>query len=108
LAPNAEQRPATAAEAAARLRLCQHPDAQRLLDGASRGWRGAAQRFCVLAVVGIALVFNGVAAPINYFYNTKLVPDSPHAQKLFWFIQGVTNGIAFPVGVALLLMMCWP
>ena len=107
LHPNRKQRPVSGADLESRLRLCLRPDAQRLLTPPRGGWRAAAERWPALAVVLVALVSNAAAAAFNTAYNLKELVQ-PGAIKTFWLVQGGINGVAFPIGIAILVWLAWP
>jgi len=101
------RRPASAAEVESRLRLCLHPDAQRLLAPRSRSWQQWALRWPTASIVLIPLLVNAAGAAFNTVYNlAEVVP--PGAEGPFWKVQIIINGIAFPIGIAVLVVLAGP
>jgi len=107
LQADAERRPASAAEVESRLRLCLHPDAQRLLAPRSRSWQKLALHWPTTAIILIALVVNAAGAAFNTAYNlAEVVPAG--AEAPFWRVQIIVNGVAFPIGIAVLVALAHP
>ena len=76
---------------------------------ASAGWIGWARRYPVLAVMLLALFPNAVAGVFNYTYNRAQIVDRlGDAQDTFWFVQGVINAVAFPLGIGLCAWLVSP
>jgi hypothetical protein len=102
-----ERRPASAAEVESRLRLCLHPDAQRLLTPRSRSWQQLALRWPTASIVLVPLLVNAAGAAFNTAYNlAEVVPSG--AEAPFWRVQIIINGIAFPIGIAVLVVLASP
>ena len=58
----------------------------------------------------LALVLpNAAGAVFNIAYNrSEIITRIPGADPVFWNVQAVINGIAFPVGIALMCLLTWP
>jgi len=113
LAPDREDRFASADELARALFLCLHPAAMRLLTPPRRGWRKLVRAIPLIAVLLVALIPNAVAGVFNYAYNQEAIANqlassgAEGAKAAFWNTQLIINLIAFPVGVALLAALTW-
>jgi serine/threonine protein kinase len=107
VAPDPAQRPATGALLARRLELCLDERAQRLLTMERRGWRTWARRLPLLTLLGVGLLPNAFLSALNIRYNLQVVVEKGEWQD-FWRQVQIVNGIAFPVGVALLLWWIGP
>jgi len=109
LAADPDDRYANGHELARRLLLCLQPQVTNLMRPARRGWRRWA-RWSVVASIWLAvLVPNALAGWFNYAYNRQEIID--HLQGAFpsfWNTQMAVNGIAFPLGGAVLIAMAWP
>ncbi|HEV3341663.1 MAG TPA: serine/threonine-protein kinase [Pirellulales bacterium] len=109
LAPNRDDRFASAGQLARQLDLCLQGRAQRLLV-ARAGWRPLAQRFSVLALLTAGLVPNVAASALSISYNQTSVIShlGPDAQRVFNRQLAVINPIAYSVAVGWLLWLAWP
>jgi hypothetical protein len=108
LASEAADRFATAGELADQLRLCLHPEAQRLLAVPRRGWRALVQRHLLLAIVLLSVLPNGVSAWFNLVYNRQqIVQHLVDSEGVFGRVMMAINGTAFPLGIAILLGLAW-
>jgi serine/threonine protein kinase len=109
LAPNRDERFASAGQFARQLEICLQPRAQRLLLPRS-GWRSWAQRFTVATLLIAGLVPNVFASALSIVFNqvtiiSKLLPE---AQRVFNQQLAVINPVAYSLAVAWLLWLAWP
>ncbi len=98
-----EDRPASGAELAARLRLALHPRAARLFDPepGTRRWRLARTSPWLVAAVAI-LVPNIYAGVFNYIYNMKaIIQGSLEMEIGLMRVASWVNSIAYPFAVVL-------
>jgi serine/threonine protein kinase len=109
LAPNRDDRFASAGQLARQLDLCLQGRAQRLLV-ARAGWRPLAQRFSVLALLIAGLAPNVAASALSIGYNQTTVISQlgDDAQRVFNRQLAVINPIAYSVAVGWLLWLAWP
>jgi hypothetical protein len=108
LAPNVDDRHSSGAELARELLLCLQPHTQRLLHIPQHSWRDLVRRWPTLAVVIAALIPNVFAAIFNYAYNRQeIIEHLAESQQTFWLVVTAVNGVAFPLGVALLVHLTW-
>ncbi|HWB13022.1 MAG TPA: serine/threonine-protein kinase [Pirellulales bacterium] len=109
LAPNRDERFASAGQLARQLDLCLQGRAQRLLV-ARAGWRPLAQRFTVLALLIAGLVPNIAASALSIGYNQTTIISQlgKDAQRVFNLQLAVINSIAYSAAVAWLLWLAWP
>ena len=100
-----EDRPASGAELAGRLRLALHPRAARLFDPeeGTRRWRLA--RLSPWLVAGLALLGPNIAAGIfNFFYNKyAILQGSAEMEQGLERIALPVNMVAYPLGASLVL-----
>lgn len=110
MAPNPDDRPSDGETLERELRLCLHPRAQKLLKIPGGGWRRAARRWPILAVLLVCLVPNALAGVFNYSYNEiKIVRRLTVEQQKFWNRQAaVINGVTFPAGCLCVLYFLAP
>jgi eukaryotic-like serine/threonine-protein kinase len=109
LAPDREDRFASAGQLARQLDLCLQGRAQRLLV-ARAGWRPLAQRFSVLALLLAGLAPNVAASALSIGYNQTTIVSKlgDAAQSVFNKQLAVINPIAYSLAVAWLLRLAWP
>jgi hypothetical protein len=109
LAPNRDERFASAGHLARQLDLCLQGRAQRLLV-ARAGWRPLAQRFTVVALLIAGLVPNVAASALSIGYNQTAVISQlgEEAQRVFNLQLAVINPVAYSIAVAWLLWLAWP
>jgi serine/threonine protein kinase len=111
LAPDADDRYATAGELARALDLCLQPRAQALLEPTG-GWRGFARRHPLLCILPAGLLPNGAAGLFNYLYNrAEIIEVSKISQSLepaFERIQTIINAVSFPLGILLFIWVARP
>jgi hypothetical protein len=100
LAPRPEDRPQSGSELARRLALCLTPDVQALLTIEPRSWRHAALAHPYLWIVTAGLAPNILAGFFNYQYNEGAIVRhlDDRSQALFANVSTVINGVAFPLG----------
>ncbi len=112
LAPDPDDRYASAKEVARQLRLCLQPYARQLLRPSTGNWTHLARRAPILTVMIAGLPPNAVSGWFNYVYNKRivdrLVDDFPQADDIFWNVQGIMNGIFFPLGFLLTIVLTLP
>jgi hypothetical protein len=109
LAPDPKDRFASGQELARQLALCLQPRAHQLLYPARPGWHRVVCRWPTFWVILLTVVPNLAAALFNLMYNEReIVAHLPHAQAVFWNVQTVVNSIAFPLGMALGILVVWP
>lgn len=115
---DADDRPATGAELAGRLRLALHPDAASLFDPPPRSWRKWLLALPPLLVAALAILTPNIASGVfNYFYNEREI-IRPHGELVgeelasftadFQWLATAVNSIAFPLGALLLVAFAWP
>ena len=103
------QRPADGDELAAEFRLCLHPKAYGLLRPPAGSWARPARSWAVAVLMTIAILPNALAGWFNYVYNRDhIVARLQDSRHVFWNLQLTINGIAFPVGIALVVALCLP
>lgn len=107
--PDRQQRPATGAELAGRLRLAFHPEAARLFRPIPWSWPWLAGALWPTFVAAVCtLVPNAVAGRFNFLYNAReIIGRYPEVQQQFEQLAMVVNAIAFPLGVGLALWFGW-
>ena len=109
LAPNPDDRPATAGEMAAELELCLRPATRALVRPAPGGWREMVRRHPLLAIYIPTIAVNLLASLFNIYYNGKeIVEHWTHAEKPFERIVPIINGIFFPLAMILFAFAIWP
>jgi hypothetical protein len=106
LAPDREHRFHSGQELSRELRLCLHPRAAELLDVASSPWRQFVARHALWCVMLAALIPNALAGVFNSAYNQEWNEKIP--RDVFWNIQFVVNGIAFPLGLVIVASFVYP
>ncbi|MFO0818594.1 MAG: serine/threonine-protein kinase [Pirellulales bacterium] len=104
------RRPASGAQLARELYLCSQPQAWDLLFAPARGLREFLGRHPVLAYALAIMPPNILAGYFNYWYNERAIiePLGEPAYRVFYWVIGAINGLAFPVGLAILLLVVWP
>jgi eukaryotic-like serine/threonine-protein kinase len=109
LAPQPEQRIATGRDLAAELELCLKPRARRLLYPPANGWCSRVRRHPIAAVLLIGLAANILMAVYNFVFNAQeIIVWMKDAEKTFYLIQGLINGVAFPIGITFFAISAWP
>ncbi|MFO0902975.1 MAG: serine/threonine-protein kinase [Pirellulales bacterium] len=109
LAAEPAQRPASGAQFARELYLCTQPQAWDLLFAPRNGWLEALRRHPYIAYALAIMPPNMLAAFFNYWYNRQAIiePLGDHAFTVFWYVIALINGLAFPVGLAVLVGVLW-
>jgi serine/threonine protein kinase len=109
LAPEADQRFASAGALGGELNLCLQPRAQRLLRTPGHDWRRLLRRFPTMAVLLAAVLPNILAAFFNFLYNRReIVEQLQGSEPVFEIVQLLINAVAFPLGIAILAWLTWP
>jgi eukaryotic-like serine/threonine-protein kinase len=111
LAPEPEDRFATAGQLARQLELCLQPRAQQLLRPPSGGWRGWARRYALVAVMIAGLTPNLVATGLNLWYNIPLIFGAlgkSARDVLTDPLVMAVNTVAYTAAVAIVLPVVWP
>lgn len=106
LAPKAHDRFQTAADLKQALDRCLVPRAAELLEAENR-YRNVARRASLWIVLLIALLPNAGAGLFNFIYNRDAIVRPEYA-SVFFYTQLLINGLAFPIGIAILLYRWWP
>jgi serine/threonine protein kinase len=112
LAPNPDQRPATARELARQLDLCLQPRAHRLFRPSRATTEGWARRWPLSALVAVGVLANGAFSGFNIYFNVEsLLYREPVLEQIkvaFWMqMMPVVNGVIYPIGIAIGLFLCW-
>ncbi len=101
------KRPQSGAELARRFELCLNPRVRELLTPPTSGWQRLLVRLPLIGMLVIAITPNAALSGLNVVYNAqRVVPESDWDD--FYQQVSLVNGIAFPVGIAILLWLCWP
>ena len=109
LDPDLARRPESGAVLARELDLCLKPRAHDLLHPPAGDWRSLVRRFAVPALILVIVLPNALGAVFNIAYNrSDIIAHVPGAEPVFWNVQAVINGIAFPLGIALMIVMALP
>jgi hypothetical protein len=109
LAPDAGERMPSSGELARQLRLCLRPEALEIMRPPRSAWMRAIARWPLPAMLLIALAPNVLAAIFNFAYNREqIVSRLDDSLAAFWNIQAAVNGVAFPLGIGLLVYLAWP
>jgi len=111
LAPEAEDRFATASQLARQLELCLQPRAQQLLRPPSGGWRGWARRYAIVALMIAGLTPNLIATGLNLWYNIPKIFAG--YGKTAWDVFSdplviAVNTIFYSLAIAIVLPIVWP
>ena len=107
---NPDERPADGKDLASRLEVGLNPRAERLLHPPKESWRASMARHPVVWLVVIGLVPNLLTAIFNLAYNSREIVTNltPDGEAAFWVVQGLVNGVAFPVGIGTFIWRCRP
>ena len=112
LAVDPVQRPQTGHEAAARLRLALHPELATRLAPAPDSFSGWLLRMPVLLLCAVLIFGPNTAASIfNYDYNFRRmaqIQSVPDILSDFRLISNWVNGIVYPLGLILFLLVVLP
>jgi serine/threonine protein kinase len=107
LQPKVEKRFSSAAELRRQLNWAAQPGTRQVLEPPELLSRPLAARFALVIMLGLMLLPNVMSAWFIYSYNLiEAVPTRVHG--VFWKTQGVINGIAFPLGILLLILVALP
>lgn len=107
LQPEIEKRFSSAAELKRQLDWAAQPGTRQVLEPPKLLARPFTARFALLIILGLLLLPNVMAAWFIYSYNLiEAVPA--RIQETFWKTQSVINGIAFPLGIVLLILVAQP
>jgi len=88
--------------------LCLDAHARELVDPPPESWRLRLRAYAVPVVVALNLIPNAISAIFNYQYNRRqIVEQLQDATQKFDLIQGIINGVAFPLGIALVGWLAW-
>ncbi len=108
LAEHPADRPADGHTLASRLRLALHPDVERLVEEADRGWHGVVRRRPLLSVLTATAIPSIVLSALNITYNLHTVIERDPTWGSFTTQVGVVNGIAYTFGLGLLAWLARP
>jgi hypothetical protein len=112
LEQNPKDRFADAAVLASALDLALYPRTQQLLDPPANNWRRIARRWPLCAMLAAGLFPNVLAGWFNFSYNYSEVITregaTPGLRDAFPWIQFLINGISFPLGVYLFIVLARP
>ncbi len=108
-----EQRPASGVEVAARLKLALYPELAQRFEPAPQSLSGRLRHIPVLLISALVIFVPNTAASIfNYFYNwsrmQELSPLIPNIEADFMRVADWVNGIVFPLGAILFLLIMLP
>jgi serine/threonine protein kinase len=94
------------------LDLALYPRTQVLLNPPRKDWRRVARRWPLCAMLAAGLLPNVLAGWFNFTYNYSEVINregaTPGLRDAFPWIQSVINGISFPLGVFLFIVLARP
>lgn len=80
-----------------------------MLGRAPRGWRWAVNRWPICAMVLAILLPNSLSSLFNYIYNGQaLIRGDTDRERIFHYTAAFVNGVAFPVGLGVLVWLAWP
>ena len=89
--------------------MCLQPRARDLLYPPAGDWRSLVRRFAVPALILTIVLPNALGAVFNIAYNrSEIIAQVPGAEPVFWNVQAAINGIAFPLGIALMTVLALP
>jgi len=109
LAAEPATRYVSAEEFAEQLRLCLAPQARRLLNPPLNSPAIRARQTAFWLLLAGAFVPNALAGWFNYAYNYEhIVQQLGDAHQVFFNVQAVINGVAFPVGITILVFLYRP
>jgi len=107
LQPKVENRFSSAAELTRQLNWAAQPGTRQVFEPPELMTRPFAARFALVIMLGLLLLPNVMAAWFIYSYNLiEAVPTRVHSD--FFKTQSVINGIVFPLGILLLILMALP
>ena len=104
------RRYANAAEMAADLQLCLHPEAEQLLRPAANRWEHRLRRHPVAVFLVAFLLPNILAGVFNYDYNFIHIVKRLSAESfdVFFVVVMTINPIVYTLGIIVVLRMAWP
>lgn len=109
MSPDREDRPATGAEFARELSICARNEARKIVRLPKRGWREWVRRWPAAAVLLVVTIPNVISAVFNIFYNSNaIMSHHPEANEKFQLLMLIINGIAFPLGGAIVIRSVMP
>jgi serine/threonine protein kinase len=111
LAPDAADRPATAASMARQLEICLQPRAIRLFRPKPGSMRQLIRNYPIRMIIVAGVLPHFVCSVFNTFFNaSKIVPELPKPQQaVFWGKQVLSiNGVAYTVGIIVGCYLAWP
>ena len=108
LAPEPAHRPG-GEELARQLALCLEPQAQSLLCAKPTGWRSWVRRFPLTMLLLFGVWPNLAAAAFHFLYfHREFIARNPAAEQVFWNVHLAIDVIAFPLGIAVFVLLAWP
>lgn len=111
LAPEADERFATAGELARQLELCLQPHVRRLMRPAPNDWRKTIRRHAVIVMALCGIVPNAVVSVLNILYNLDAIVDQLGESARAVFIDRqliLVNAVLYTIGLTVLLSIAWP
>ncbi len=109
LEADAARRPQSGAALARELELCLQPRAHDLLRPPDGDWRAFVRRHGFFVVLMAALAPNILAAICNLAYDrSEIIARLPGAEPIFQNVVTVINGVAFPIGIIVLMLLALP
>jgi serine/threonine protein kinase len=111
LDPDPAKRPVNGGEMARRLDLCLQPKAQALLSPPILSWRRLMRYIPLTSVVAGTALPNAFVflAVINHHYDRQeIISQLQVSPQAFGQIQTLINGVAFLLGIAILIWFTWP
>ena len=117
LAPDPQDRPTDGAEVRRRLEWCLDPDLRRLFADPKGGSFCARTKLCRFPLCGLVLTVlipNGLLSALNVTFNLdrviqrgKTAEEAEAAKQAFMQVVTLVNGIAFPLGIGIFLIVGW-
>jgi len=110
VAPDPADRPQTAEELSARLRLALFPEAARLFDPSADSWAGRCSRLSPWLVATAFILLPNIAAGFfNFLYNdVEIIQRHPELRPRFLALANTVNWISFPLGGLLMIVIARP
>ncbi|MGE0192244.1 MAG: serine/threonine-protein kinase [Planctomycetota bacterium] len=108
LAYEPEARPADGATLARRLRLALHPEVERRVEQADRGWAGFVRRWPTASLLAAIALPSVVLGTLNVLYNLRAVIEKDPAWGSFEQQVGLVNAVAYALGLGLLAWFARP
>ncbi|WP_231741054.1 serine/threonine-protein kinase [Thalassoglobus neptunius] len=100
-----EQRWQTAQDMIDRLEQCLDPRARELIDPEPGHWQRTALRWTTPIILALNLIPNAFSAVGNLLYNQREIFAEIAPEQSFETILAVINGVAFPVGISIVILM---